>query len=151
GMLWIVTIFSAIVATILAIPAARYFQRPTDSLTPRFEVQTSAMANPYQISISPDGTTLAYVALRGDGTTALFVRPIDSVTAQPLPETEGALLPFWSPDSNYVGYADPQKRKLKKISVRGGPPQDVCIVPYSGNTVPIGTWNSSGTIVFSNG
>jgi Tol biopolymer transport system component len=148
---WIVTIMAVSVAALLAVPALRYFRLPTDSLAPRFEIQTSAMPNPYQISISPDGTTLAYVAARSDGVVSLFVRPIDSVTAQPLPGTEGALLPFWSPDSHYIGYGDPQRRKLKKVSVRGGPPQDVCDVPYSGNAVPTGTWNSSDVIVFSNG
>jgi Tol biopolymer transport system component len=122
-----------------------------ETLTSRFAIQTSELTNPYQISISPDGRTVAYVAVRPDGRTALFLRPIDSVVAQPLASTEGALLPFWSPDSQNVGYADPQNRKLKKISIRGGPPQTLCDAPYSENFVAIGTWNPNGIIVFGNG
>jgi hypothetical protein len=113
---WGIAAIAALLVITLAIPAVRYYQHPVQTLTSRFEIQTSELTNPYQISISPDGRTLAYVAVRPDGRTALFLRPIDSVVAQPLPGTEGALLPFWSPDSQNVAYADPQNRKLKKIA-----------------------------------
>ncbi len=90
---WIVTGVAALLVALLAVPAVRYFQRPVDSLTSRFELQTPAMPNAYQISISPDGATVTYVAVGADGSgkTYIFVRPIDSVTARPLPGTEGAL------------------------------------------------------------
>ena len=50
-----------------------------------------------EVSLSPDGRALAFVARSGpDKTPALWVRPLDSVTAEPIPGTEGAALPFWS-------------------------------------------------------
>ena len=49
--------------------------------------------------ISPDGRTVAFTTMDRSGKRQLWVRPIDSLTAQPLPGTDGAGWPFWSPDS----------------------------------------------------
>jgi Tol biopolymer transport system component len=135
----------------LALTAVRLYERPAEALTSRFEIQTPELRNPYQVSISPDGAKVVFVASRPDGKVALFIRPIESVAAQPLAGTEGAILPFWSPDSQFIGYADPQNRKLKKVSIKGGPPQIICDAPYSGNFVATGAWSPNGVIVFSNG
>ena len=148
---WSLAAVAALVAVGLSFAARRFSERPADVRISRFEIPTPEIANPYQLSISPDGATVAFVGLRADGKSALFLRPIDSVAAQPLPGTEGALLPFWSPDSKSIGYSDPRLRKLKKIAIGGGPPATVCDAPYSGNFVAIGTWNSDGVIVFANG
>ena len=49
-----------------------------------------------------------------------WLRHLRTNTAQPLPGTEGATYPFWSPDSRRIGFfAD---GKLKKIDIAGGPP-----------------------------
>ena len=140
-----------VVIAAVAIPASHYLERPISSQTSKFEIQTSLMTNPYQVSISPDGGTVAYVAAVQNGKRALFVRQIDSVVAQSLPGTEGAIVAFWSPDSQYIGYSDEANRKLRKVSVRGGPPQSITDSPYNGRFVPVGTWNSDGTIIFGNG
>src|SRR5215472_3826463 len=55
-------------------------------------------------ALSPDGLRLAYVAQNADGKALLWVRPLDSLQAQPLVGTEGAGYPFWSPDSRYIGF-----------------------------------------------
>jgi eukaryotic-like serine/threonine-protein kinase len=148
---WGLAALATLVAVGVSVAARRFSERPADVQVSRFEIPTLEAANPYQISISPDGSTVAFVGIRADGKSALFLRPIDSVVAHSLPGTEGGLLPFWSPDSKYIGYSDPQLRKLKKIAMRGGPPETVCDAPYSGNFVAIGTWNSTGVIVFANG
>ncbi|MBI1955862.1 MAG: PD40 domain-containing protein, partial [Acidobacteria bacterium] len=94
--------------------------------------------------ISPDGQRLAFVARGSDDINMLWVRPLDSLTAQPLPGTEGASTPFWSVDSRFLGFI--AERKLKKIEVSGGPPQTLA-APGDGG----GTWNSQGEIVFRRG
>ena len=56
-----------------------------------------------RIAISPDGRRLAMVAAR-EGTTQIWVRSLDSVTSEPVPGTEGAVSPFWSPDSRFLAF-----------------------------------------------
>ena len=63
--------------------------------------------------------------------------------AKPLAGTDGAVYPFWSPDSHTLGFfAD---GKLKKIDIDGGPSQVLCDAPAGRG----GTWNNDGIIVFS--
>lgn len=93
---------------------------------------------------SPDGRRLAFTASHRERT-LLFVRPIDSLAAQPLAGTEGASFPFWSPDSRSVGFfAD---GNLRTIEASGGPPQTLCDAPAGRG----GSWNRDGTIIFSPG
>src|SRR5262249_19204351 len=94
--------------------------------------------------ISPDGLRLVYVAINNDGKRLLWTRPLDSLTAQPLPGTDDAANPFWSPDGRFVGFFAAGS-KLKKIEVTGGPTQTLADVQGSLG----GTWNSDGVVVFA--
>ena len=50
--------------------------------------------------------------------------PWTSWSAVPIPQTEGAFGPFFSPDGRWIGFfAD---NKLKKVAVSGGAPIDLC-------------------------
>jgi Tol biopolymer transport system component len=109
----------------------------------RFEV-----ANPPAVTtidapkISPDGRMLAFNATDSGGKTQIWLRPLNALTAQPLPGTEGTRRPFWSPDSRYLAFiAD---GKLKKIDVTGGPPTKICDAP----TGVDGSWGPEGVILF---
>jgi serine/threonine protein kinase len=95
-----------------------------------------------QITVSPDGSRLVFVATTSDNKHLLWVRSLDSLTAQPLQGTEGAFAPFWSPDSRQIGYfAD---GKLYKIDAGGGRAQPLCDVhEYDG-----GAWSREGAILF---
>ena len=68
---------------------------------------------------------------------------MDGFEAQPIPGTEGATFPFWSPDSRYIAFF--AQGKLKKIAARGGPAQSLCDVL---NGYP-GSWNRDNVILFS--
>ncbi|MBI3667346.1 MAG: serine/threonine-protein kinase, partial [Acidobacteria bacterium] len=72
------------------------------------------------IAVSPDGHRIAFTATDSSGRTQLWVRPLDSLAAQPLAGTEGAIFPFWSADSRFIGFF--AGGKLKKIEASGGPP-----------------------------
>ena len=97
-------------------------------------------------AVSPDGRRLAFVAVRG-GTGHLWVRPIGSLDAQPLPGTEGAVQsPFWSPDSRMLGFF--VGGKLKTVDASGGPVQILSDAPGNGSDRG-GTWNRDGVIVFN--
>ena len=68
---------------------------------------------------------------------------MSSSEAQRLDQTEGALLPFWSPDSQFIGFW--ARGKLKKIRRSGGSPEVIFSVPE----IAQGTWGSDGTILFA--
>ena len=95
------------------------------------------------LAISPDGRRLAIVAIGPDKKTQIWIRPLDALAAVPLPGTEGATSPFWSPDSRFLAFfADGQ---LKKMEAAGGPAVTICAAP----THMGGTWGTSGVIVFA--
>jgi serine/threonine protein kinase len=93
--------------------------------------------------ISPDGTKLTFTARDEKGKVLLYVRSLASLAAQPLAGTEDAMYPFWSPDSQEIGFFIPGK--MKKINAAGGPPQTLCD-SIGGRG---GAWGKSGVIVFS--
>ena len=94
-------------------------------------------------SISPDGRTLAFVAQSGpEQPPMLWLRRFDSLTAVEVPGTEGAFLPFWSPDSQWIGLE--AGGKLEKVAVAGGPVQTLCNEGILG-----ATWSRDGVILFS--
>jgi Tol biopolymer transport system component len=93
-------------------------------------------------AISPDGRTLAFTA-QSKGNIVLWVRPLDSLEAKPLPGTEHASQPFWSPDSRTIGFFTPAK--LKTIGVTGGPTQDITDVVVGRGA----SWSRDGVIVFN--
>jgi eukaryotic-like serine/threonine-protein kinase len=100
---------------------------------------------PYNFAISPDGRRLAFVAVAQDGGTALWIRSLAAGAAQQLTGTEGATLPFWSPDSHQVGFF--QASKLKSVDPGSGAVQVLCDAPGGFG----GAWNDRGTIIFAFG
>jgi Tol biopolymer transport system component len=95
------------------------------------------------LALSPDGETLAFAATDASGQSSLWIRPLDSSEAQRMDQSERALLPFWSPDSQFIGFwAD---GKLKKIRRSGGSPE----VIFSVAEIAQGTWGPDGTILFA--
>jgi Tol biopolymer transport system component/tRNA A-37 threonylcarbamoyl transferase component Bud32 len=94
------------------------------------------------LALSPDGTQLAYVAATGS-TQQLYLRPVDSLESKPLPGTDGAVGPFFSPDGQWIGFTA-AGTGLKKVSVNGGPPLTLGISSTTG-----ATWGPNGMIVYS--
>ena len=92
--------------------------------------------------LSPDGTTLAFVAQQ-TGQTRLFIRKLDQLQAAALAGTEGAESPFFSPDGQWIAFF--AGGKLKKISVTGGAAVNLCDV----STARGGTWADDDTILFT--
>ncbi len=98
------------------------------------------------LAISPDGKHIAFTTVRGGG--ELWVQDLDQDEARKLPGTKGAVFPFWSPDSELIGFA--AGRELKKIPVQGG--ASGLIGPLPGSYFQQGTWSPTGdSIVLSAG
>jgi eukaryotic-like serine/threonine-protein kinase len=96
-----------------------------------------------QMAVSPDGEMLAFSATDASGQSSLWIRPLGSAEARRMDQTEDALLPFWSPDSQFVGFW--AGGKLKKIRRTGGLPEVICRVPE----IAQGAWGTGGTILFA--
>jgi Tol biopolymer transport system component len=118
--------------------------------TVRFEVQPPAnvtltpapIASAAQLALSPDGRRLAFVATPKLGVSQLWIRPLDGAQSQPLPGTEGASYPFWSPDNRFIAFF--AGGQLKKIDTTGGVPQ--VLSPATAGRG--GAWHPDGTILF---
>ncbi len=94
-------------------------------------------------AISPDGRTLAYVAISAKGETLLHLRSLDSRAVRTLPGTEGAARPFWSPDTKSLAFV--AHDKLKRIDVGGGLPAELGEVRFPRG----GAWNKDGVILYA--
>jgi eukaryotic-like serine/threonine-protein kinase len=92
-------------------------------------------------ALSPDGTRLALVGRDPDGRTHLYARPLAEPSIRPLPGTEGARSPFFSPDGEWVGFW--AGGSIRKVAFAGGDP--VILAPA---TDLLGaSWGEDGTIV----
>src|SRR5262249_41518469 len=82
---------------------ARFTLDLSDS-APAVFIGAAALGNGRRaFAISPDGQTLVYAG-RHNGLVQLYVRPLDSYEVRPLPGTEGAYGPFFSPNGQWVGF-----------------------------------------------
>jgi len=142
---WIATAMLLLIAVILGVVV---YLRPTpeegraymlSALPPEKTIFMSGQAP----VISPDGSRLAFVAVDETGRALLYVRPLDSLTAQALAGTDGAAWPFWSPDGRSIGFF--ASGKLKRIEATGGQPVALADAPIGRG----GSWNRDGVIIFT--
>jgi len=94
------------------------------------------------VAFSPDGSRIAYVTAQGSNL-RLYVREIKDLQPRLLSGTEGAYSPFFSPDSQWVGFF--AGGALKKVGVNGGLPIEICEAAVGRGA----SWSPDGTIVFA--
>ena len=145
---WAVAAASLLVAATLGVLLA--MQRPPDASVLRFDVPPPegasfalAIVNPGPVRVSPDGRMLVFSAIPETGEQQLFVRALDEAEARALPGTEGAMFPFWSPDSRHIAFFT--DTKLKRIEAAGGPPLNLRDVRFGKG----GSWTRAGLILFA--
>jgi serine/threonine protein kinase/WD40 repeat protein len=103
-------------------------------------------------AVSPDGRHVAFIANSKAGS-SLWVRSLAAVNARPIRGTDGARNPFWSPDSQSIGFF--AGNQLKTVKASG----DAAVVPLpwpvsvpadwkNFGMAPAGTWNSRDIVVF---
>ena len=128
----------------MATPTVRHLREAPASPPPemRLEITTPATDTPQQFALSPDGRSLVFVA-SGDGLRRLWLRPLDQTEARPLAGTEGALNPFWSPDSKSIGFF--AAAELLRLDIAGGAPQVLATATPPGASA---SWSADGTILF---
>jgi Tol biopolymer transport system component len=101
-------------------------------------------------AVAPDGQSVALAIGFPGRTTSLFVRELDALSVKPVPRTEGAFSPFWSPDSRKIAYWG-YSSGLHVANLDNGTVQLVCPDCRSAG---LGTdfgasWGTSDVIVFS--
>jgi Tol biopolymer transport system component/DNA-binding winged helix-turn-helix (wHTH) protein len=143
---WLIAACMTLLAVVFAV---LYLRQPAPSersvrflVSPPEKVVFSGRALP---ALSPDGEKLAFGGVEPDGSTRIWVRPIASLTAEPVQGTEGATSLFWSPDGRSLGFFTGEK--LKRINLDGGSPQILC--DASDFFRPGGTWSRDGVILFN--
>lgn len=142
GLAWLAAGFFLISTIILA---AMYFSRvEPPRQAARFSISPPGKEEFSGLALSPDGRQIAFATIGANGTTTLWVRSVDSLDSRQLAGTEGAVQPFWSPDSKTIGFF--AEGKLRRIDAAGGPPQTLADVS---NDPRGGTWAPDGTIIFT--
>jgi len=136
---------AGIVVVVLAWTALAFYRGSAGSPPATADVVRFSLLldDPIDFAISPDGRRLAFTASDAEGKTTLWLRPMNTLSPIPLPETEGAAAPFWSPDSQSVGFF--ARGKLRKVDIRSGVSVTLCDAP-TGKT---GAWSAAGVIVFA--
>jgi len=139
-----------VIAVLATAVAAWALLRPATAVAPkrlaRLRVERPAGENntgPGSFALAPDGDAVVFVVTGGTEVTRLWLRELGGVTGHDRPGTEGALFPFWSPDSRHIGFfAD---GKLKRVPRAGGAVQTVCEASNGRG----GAWSPTGVIVFA--
>jgi len=122
--------------------------RPVEQTMQRFtaDMGPDSTANTRQtMAISPDGTRIVFPIQRSGGQVMLATRLMDQSKATVLSGTEGAAIPFFSPDGQWIGFS--AGGSLKKVSVLGGAPVVLCAATNFRGA----SWGPDGYIVASLG
>jgi eukaryotic-like serine/threonine-protein kinase len=130
-----------VTAALVGVIGMSYVRKPADAPELRTEILIPATPDPLSFAISPDGRQVVFVA--SGVPKQLWLRALDTTTAQPLPGTDNAASPFWSPDSRSVAFF--AGNKLKRLDIGAGLPHVLANVsPGRG-----GTWGPDGVVLFS--
>ena len=143
-------------AALLAIGTALFFAlrpRPADPESPsiRFDLTLPegfrlGWGDEPILAFAPDGRSLAFVTI--DTETAkqqIYVRALDQVEARPVPGTEGATNPAFSPDGQQLAFFS--DGEVRRIPVAGGKSVSLAV---AGNPRGV-VWSPDGSILYSPG
>src|SRR5436190_2855475 len=131
---------------LLAFALTHFRRAEAEAAAVRFTIALPGKVAGFEpLAISPDGRNLVFLSFV-EGKSRLWLRPLGSFTARPLPGTEDANgFPFWSPDSRSIGFH--AAGKLKKIDLADGTQHTLCDNAGSPRGAG-GSWSREGTILF---
>ena len=135
-------LFAALAAFIVMSPTRKPVQQGTLRVSVPLPPSLELSKEPPDAVLAPDGRVLVFVANDTTGTPRLYERRLDAALIRPIPGTDGALLPFWSPDGRQIGFF--AERSLKRMGSDGSGVQVICPAPAPRG----GTWGANDVIVF---
>ncbi len=142
---WIVAGVFALIAVAVTVAYYKQGSSTVGAVRLSFEPPKNLSFNDTQADwavISPDGEKIAFTANTPDGKYLLYVSDLKTSQVTPLPGSDNALEPFWSPDSKSVAYGS--RGKLKRSDISGGNAQILTDAPR----LVAGAWNKNGEIIF---
>src|SRR6202166_4665239 len=131
---------------LVAVATVTWFvaRRPVPTTRMQFALSVPDEMSISHMALSRDGSMLVFVSPEeSSALPMLFVQRVGSSSVTPLPGTQGASYPFWSPDGAYVGFF--ANGKLQKMAISGGTPQVLATTLNARG----GSWGSKGVIVYS--
>jgi serine/threonine-protein kinase len=124
-------------------PAASPVTRLLLGVTPAEQIGgTEGRPTRPAFAVSPNGRTLVFSAVRANQR-ALYLRHLEQTDALPIPGTDGAESPFFSPDGRWVAYW--VGGEIRKVPLTGEPAVRVSEAPQ----VFGASWGDDDRIVFS--
>jgi len=144
---WLGLLGGAVVALVALLFAfGPWSAKPAATRLARFFLdapQGTTIGQPAEPALSPDGRMFVFVSYDSVGVPRLYVRALDAPLARLIPGTEGASLPFWSPDGRMVAFF--AAAKLRKVALDGSSAVVLCDAPDARG----GTWSKDNIILFS--
>ena len=121
-----ILVSACVAVAMISTAAAWWVMRPAPRAVRQLAITFEATkplgtTNDPNLALSPDGSRLVYVSGAQGSQTSLMLRALDRLDAVPVPGTERAHSPFFSPDGQWIGYFSDTDRTLKKVSIAGGP------------------------------
>jgi serine/threonine protein kinase len=144
---WMAAAATAATLAAITVSAIHFREKPPEAPVLRSSIappEKNRFGRTTPPAVSPDGRQAVFTATSDDGKSQLWLRPLNSLTPQPLAGTENASYPFWSPDNKSIGFF--AAGKLKKMDVSGGP---VATTLADASQSRGGTWSPAGVIVFA--
>ena len=129
-----------------AVVAWRPWRTPAPAaLMRQLELTIPRVASLESLALSPDGSTLAFIAAGSTGMPSVWIRSLATAAVRPIVGTEGAnpgSPPFWSPDGDGIAFV--ADSKLRRVSVTSGQVQTIADVQ---GQIFGGDWSADGTIL----
>jgi len=132
----------ALLATAAAFAIGAFPRTRADAPETRLEIVTPPARDPMSLAISPDGRSVVFQA--GHDPPRLWLRTLESQEARPLSGTEGAVFPFWAPDSQSLAFT--AGGALKRLDLASG-----LVRTLASRAAMGGSWNQTGQILMGSG
>jgi Tol biopolymer transport system component len=107
-----------------------------------FAIESGDFSLGHSPVMAPDGSRLIYAA-QG----RLRVRRLDRLESTVLPDSDDAIYPTWSPDSQQVAYV--RRGRAWRVSIDGGTPPDLGAVPTDLLGSGGSAWTADNQVVFA--
>ncbi len=146
---WIVAGVACVIALLVSVDFIRRSAKSSPTSPIRLTVDLGPEARlasdrgQQTLAIAPDTTRIAFACAMGESEIQICTRRLDQNQPAALAGTGGVQMMFFSPDSRWIGFT--AHGKLKKVSVEGGAPIDLCETPFPRGAA----WAKNGFIIAS--